>query len=72
MNIVEFQYLKFKSPVNTFNIIKELNNIAVHSSYFFDKTSVSELYLNPFIDTLENIEYGLAEISKKIKSKYDL
>lgn len=67
-----FQYLKFKKPVNTFDTIKELSNIAVHSSYFFDKTSVSEIYLNPFIDTLENIEYGLSEISKKIKSKYDL
>lgn len=67
-----FQYLKFKNPVNTFDIIKELSNIAVHSSYFFDKTSVAEIYLNPFIDTLENIEYGLAEISKKIKSKYSL
>ena len=67
-----FQYLKFKKPVNTFDTIKELSNIAVHSSYFFDKTSVSEIYLNPFIDTLENIEYGLSEISKKIKSKYSL
>lgn len=67
-----FQYLKFKKPVNTFDIIKELSNIAVHSSYFFDKTSVAEIYLNPFIDTLENIEYGLSEISKKIKSKYSL
>ena len=65
-----FQYLKFKNPVNTFDIIKGLNDIAVHSSYFFDKTSVSEIYLNPFIDTLENIEYGLKAISKKIKTKY--
>lgn len=65
-----FQYLKFKNPVNTFDVIKGLNDIAVHSSYFFDKTSVSEIYLNPFIDTLENIEYGLREISKKIKIKY--
>lgn len=69
---IYYQWLKFREPVNTFKVFKRLRDVAVHSGYFFDRDDLSHFYINPFIDSIENLEYGLSRIAEAVRELYGI
>lgn len=66
-----YQWLQFKSDINTYEILKNLQNTFVHSGYFFNPADTNRIYINPMGDTAENLEAGLKEIMHTTRKLYN-